>query len=144
MENTYTVTVFNTITSEYEEVSVSKAVYNEYRRGEWRVQKNDEKHGDNETPFSSLIGGENAAYENFHEFIDESQNPLLLVLEKEEAPELHKAICQLSEEDRLLVESIFFKGMSEREYAEKCGVFRNAVHKRKRRILGLLKNILEK
>ncbi len=142
MENTYTVTVFNTVTSEYEEVSVSKAVYNEYRRGEWRIQKNDEKHGDNETPFSSLIGGENAAYENFHEFVDESQNPLLLVLEKEEAPDLHKAICQLSEEDRLLVESIFFKGMSEREYAEKCGVSQPTIHWKKVRILKYLKKIL--
>ena len=139
MENTYTVTVFNTITSEFEEVSVSKAVYNEMRRGEWRIQKNDEKHGNNETPFSSLIGGENAAYENFHEFIDDGQNPLSLMVEAEEVPELHKAICQLNEEDRLLIEAIYYKGISEREYAKVQGVAQPTIHWKKVRILKNLK-----
>lgn len=37
MSKTYTVTVFNTITLQYEEINVTRAVYNEFRRGKWRI-----------------------------------------------------------------------------------------------------------
>ena len=37
MSKTYTVTVFNTITLQYEEIKVTRAVYNEFRRGKWRI-----------------------------------------------------------------------------------------------------------
>lgn len=75
MKKTYTLTVFNTCTSQCEDVEVTKEVYNEFRRGEWRIDKNDDKHRANETPFSELIGGDDGAFENFSEFIDNSQNP---------------------------------------------------------------------
>lgn len=72
MTKTYTLTVFNTCTSQYEDVEVTKEVYNEFRRGEWRIEKNDDKHRANETPFSELIGGDDGAFEN-------SQNSLTKV-----------------------------------------------------------------
>ena len=56
---------------------------------------------------------------------------------------LRKAILSLNRSDQELVEALFFKGMSEREYAEQTGVFRNAIHKRKQRILRHLKKYLE-
>ena len=101
------VTVWNTVTYRYEETAVTQEVYDEYRRGEWRIGKNDDKHCANETPFSALIGGEDGNYENFREFIS------------------------------------YAEGLTEREYAEQLGVFRNAIHKRKVRILGKLKKFLE-
>ena len=70
MEKVYKVLVFNTATEQLEEVELSKDIYDEYRRGEWRIQKNEKKKSKNETPFSSLIGGEESTYENFDEFID--------------------------------------------------------------------------
>ena len=75
MAKTYTLTVFNTCTSQYEKVEATKEVYNEFRRGEWRIEKNDDKHRANETLFSELIGGNDGAFENFREFIDNSLNP---------------------------------------------------------------------
>lgn len=57
---------------------------------------------------------------------------------------LHKAIATLSEEDQNLIFALYFKGYTERDYAKTCGVYRNAIHKRKRRILVKLKNILNK
>lgn len=42
MAKTYTLTVFNTCTSQYEKVEATKEVYNEFRRGEWRIEKNDD------------------------------------------------------------------------------------------------------
>ena len=77
MEKTYTVTVFNTLTSLYEEITVSETVFNEFRRGEWRISKNNDKHSANETLFSELNGGKDGAYENFHEFIDTEHTPEL-------------------------------------------------------------------
>ena len=58
MEKQYEVTVFNTCTAKYEVVEVSQEVYDEFRRGEWRISKNDDKHSSNETPFSALVGGD--------------------------------------------------------------------------------------
>lgn len=39
MAKTYTLTVFNTCTSQYEKVETTKEIYNEFRRGEWRMRK---------------------------------------------------------------------------------------------------------
>lgn len=143
MTTTYTVTVFNTVTGTYENIAVPKAVYDEYRRGEWRISKNDDKHSANETPFSALIGGEDDNYEKFHEFISYDANPENIIAKNIRTEELLKTVASLSAEDQALVQALFYKGLTEREYAEQLGVFRNAIHKRKVRILGKLKNFLE-
>lgn len=137
------VTVWNTVTYRYEETAVTQEVYDEYRRGEWRIGKNDDKHCANETPFSALIGGEDGNYENFREFISYAANPENIIVGKTRTEELLKAVASLSAEDHALVQALFYEGLTEREYAEQLGVFRNAIHKRKVRILGKLKNFLE-
>jgi len=143
MTKTYTLTVFNTCTSQYEDVEVTREVYNEFRRGEWRIEKNDDKHRANETPFSELIGGDDGAFENFSEFIDNSQNPESIFAECDKIKALYSAMSMLSDLDKQLLQALFFDGLTEREYAELTGVFRNAVHKRKVRILAKLKKIME-
>ena len=143
MTKTYTLTVFNTCTSQYEDVEVTREVYNEFRRGEWRIEKNDNKHRANETPFSELIGGDDGAFENFSEFIDNSLNPECIFAEHAKIKALYSAMSMLSDLDKQLLQALFFDGLTEREYAELTGVFRNAVHKRKVRILAKLKKIKE-
>lgn len=56
---------------------------------------------------------------------------------------LHRALSLLSEDERLLIEQIFFEERTEREIAAETGIYHNAVHKRKERILSKLKKILE-
>lgn len=143
MTKTYTLTVFNTCTSQYEDVEVTREVYNEFRRGEWRIEKNDDKHRANETPFSELIGGDDGAFENFSEFIDNSLNPESILAESAQINALYSAMDMLSDLDKQLLQALFFDGMTEREYADLTGVFRNAVHKRKVRILEKLKKSME-
>lgn len=143
MTKTYTLTVFNTCTSQYEDVEVTREVYNEFRRGEWRIEKNDDKHRANETPFSELIGGDDGAFENFSEFIDNSLNPECIFAEHAKIKALYSAMSMFSDVDKQLLQALFFDGLTEREYAELTGVFRNAVHKRKVRILAKLKKIME-
>ena len=50
----FKITVFNTITSQYEEIEVAEDVYNEFRRGIWRIAKNEDKHAAHEIPFKCV------------------------------------------------------------------------------------------
>ena len=139
MTKTYTLTVFNTCTSRYEDVEVTKEVYNEFRRGEWRIEKNDDKHRANETPFSELIGGDDGAFENFSEFIDNSQNPECIFDEHAKIKDLYSALSMLSDLDKQLLQALFFDGLTERQYAELQGVSQPTIHWKKVRILKSLK-----
>lgn len=62
----------------------------------------------------------------------------LLMLDK-----LRSVIPMLSEIEQELIQALFFKGLTEREYAKECGVSQVAIHKRKNRILAKLKIFLE-
>ncbi len=66
------------------------------------------------------------------------------VLRRLQYAQLHKAISLLSDDERELVDRLFFQGQTEREAAAEMGIYHNAIHKRKNRILGKLKNFLEK
>lgn len=107
MSKEYIVLVLNTTTELYEEVSVTEDVYNEFRRGEWRISKNDDKHKANETPFSTLIGGEDNAYENFDEFIDTNNTPEKAMLKELELESLKHALSDLNKAEQALVQALF-------------------------------------
>ena len=62
----------------------------------------------------------------------------LLLLDK-----LRLIITMLKKEDQDLIQAMFYEGLTERQYAERCRVNRNAVHKRKVRILAQIKKLLE-
>lgn len=65
-------------------------------------------------------------------------------LTKVEFERLHKAILTLSKEEQWLIHELYFENQTEREVAKQMGVYHNAVHKQKKRILEKLKKILEK
>lgn len=50
---------------------------------------------------------------------------------------------KLTTEEQTLIKAIYFDGMSEREYAAKLGIYHNAVHKRKLKILEKLKKLMK-
>lgn len=142
MDKQYTVVVFNTCTAQYEEISVSLEVYKEYRRSEWRIQKSDAKHRFHETPFSALLGGEDNACENFHEFIDMANVPDKQVSRTMLRDALHQAIDALNPAEQALIRALFFAGDCEQTYARKCGISQQAVSKQKRRVMEKLKKYL--
>ncbi|MBR6573325.1 MAG: hypothetical protein IKK77_06390 [Clostridia bacterium] len=142
MSKLYAINIYDTTTEKEKVIYVSKEVYDEFRRGEWRIEKNDSKHRANETQFSALLGGDDGAYENFHEFVDNDSNPEELIFRAMMVEKLYRALAHLEEADRELIEAIFFQEMTERAYAEKKGVYRNAIHKRKQKILQELKKFL--
>ena len=66
-----------------------------------------------------------------------------VVLHKLEVDRLHTALSLLTPEERALIQALFFEEKTERQYADELGVFRNAVHVRKMKVLKKLKSLLE-
>lgn len=65
------------------------------------------------------------------------------VVHKLEVDKLHTALAMLAPEEQALIQALFFEEKTERQYAEELGVYRNAIHVRKTRILKKLKKLLE-
>lgn len=82
--------------------------------------------------------------ESFMQFEDISENVEDTVLNKISTENhLHKALDKLTDNEYDLIISLYFQNFTEREYAKRQGVYPNAIHNRKVRILGKLKKFLE-
>lgn len=145
----YVISTYNTCTGKYEEVEVSKKVYEVYKRAEWRDEKNEIRFHQHQTPFSCLIGNEDNSIENFHEFVDISQ----LQYEEEyfntdedidRVCVVRNALRCLNESEMFLVVNLFLIGKTERELAAELRVSHQAIHKRKVRILSRLKKEIQR
>ena len=66
------------------------------------------------------------------------------VINKMTVAELRKAFLLLSPDERELITAIYIHNLTEREFAKQKGVYHNAVHKRKLRVLEKLKKFLDK
>lgn len=139
----YYVNALNTITKKFESVEVSKKVYDCFRRTQWNIRDNNYKHKKNSIPFSCLIGGEDGAYENFDEFIDENSNPAVTYEEKEVYLKLQEAFKALSEEEKRLIIEICINGKSEHEYSKVTGVLQQTINYQKSKILKKLKKMMK-
>jgi len=65
--------------------------------------------------------------------------PEVVVMKRLEMKELHRCLDLLDDDERELIEALFFKGLSEQAYAEILGVRKQSVNERKCRILKKLK-----
>lgn len=141
--NKKTIKVYDTITCQIVEVEVSQEVYEEYKRAGWRDEKNDRSFFEHEIQFSILIGGKDGGFENFHEFISESDRTAKAVIEKALIREVLTAIGKLKTSDRRLIEMIYFENLTERECAKKLVTTQQNIHKKKERILCILNKLLK-
>ena len=64
-------------------------------------------------------------------------------IRKIQLEQLHKALSLLSDDERILIEQLYFEERTEREISDERGIYHNAIHKQKNRILQKLKKILE-
>ena len=81
--------------------------------------------------------------ENAQQFSDEQESVESVVLHKLEVDRLHTALSLLAPEERALIQALFFEEKTERQYADELGVYRNAVHVRKMKVLKKLRALLE-
>ena len=77
-------------------------------------------------------------------FADTKTDVEAAVINKMTVAELRKAFLLLSPDERELITAIYIQNLTEREYAKQKGVYHNAVHKRKLRILEKLKKVLDR
>lgn len=96
----------------------------------------------------TVIPGREDSYERLLEqdiqFAEETESVEETVLRRIEYGRLYQALALLSDDERELIERLYFQEQTERETAVQMGIYHNAVHKRKKRILKKLKKILEK
>ena len=135
--------VYDTITGKMVDVEVTPEVYEVYMRTGWNIHDNNESFYKHEIQFSQLVGGNEGAYENFDEFIqdDDYEDDIINKIYLERLPGV---MNQLSKDDRELIDLMFYKNMSEAQIAEMKGVTQQNISQKRRRILGrcykLLKN----
>ncbi len=138
----YAVTTYNSVTKVYEEVEVSEAVYNFYRRSGWNIEDQERRIKKKEIPFSSLKGGDNETYENFEEFISSVGNPENIYLNSEQRKLLFFALSLLCKSEQSFIKAIYFQNKTEAEYAEEICTSQKTVHYRKKRIFDKIKQIV--
>ncbi len=143
MTDLYELEIYDTITQTIKTILVSEKIYNEYRRGEWRIEKNNKKHKYNNVLFSDLKGGTESALENFHEFVSMDLNPEEIELISIRNQKLHEAIENLCMKERIIIKSFYFYGLSEQEIADMFAVKQQTIHKRKAKILKKIKIFLK-
>lgn len=140
--NKKTVKVYDTFTGKMVDVEVAPEVYEAYMRTEWNIHDNNETFYEHEIQFSQLIGGEKNAFENFHEFIMDGDPTAERALGEAMKTYLYKAIAALDEQDKKLIEMLFFCDMTERECADYFGINQKNINKKKQRVLATLHKLL--
>lgn len=139
MSKTYAIITFNPATGTEETVPVTKEVYDEFRRGIWRIEKSDLKYITHTYPMSCLIGDDDDSEDEFHEYEDEDFNLEEMIIHNERLERLRFAMSQLTVEERIFIKALYENRITERALAAKLGVFRNTIHYHKVRILEKIK-----
>lgn len=123
-------------------MEVTEETYKEYYRDKRRQKYIDERskaNGDisyNSFDTDEMLGEDILA--------DKHTDVETQVINKITVEQLRKAFLLLSPDERELITAIYIQNLTEREFAKKKGVYHNAVHKRKLRVLEKLKKFLDK
>ena len=143
--NIYTLTVYNTVTKQLEEVEVTEEVYTVFKRTRWNLEKNEKRYLRNNINFSELPGDLSEYFENMTSFVEVCDSHYRESISQIELHQiLAKALNTLPADDRKLIEALFYEGYSDKAYADKLGVSKQYIGQIKQRILSNLRKELEK
>ncbi len=78
------------------------------------------------------------------QFYEESVSAEELAIRNIEIRQLHKALSLLSDDERYLMEQLYFQERTERELAAQLNLSQNAINKRRQRILDKLRKLMKK
>ena len=118
-----------------EKVSVSEEVYRAFKRPLWTERKRRQVRAEHERSLEQFS-------EDGFDVPDESALVDEIVEDKLMLDMLFAALAELTDDERGLVDALFFDEKSEREVAREVGISQPAIHKRRNRILEKLKNLL--
>jgi hypothetical protein len=106
------------------QIPVSKEVYDAFKRPAWKERKRRQVRAEKEL---SLEAFSDAGFEipSGQALVDEIvEDKLLLDM-------LSKALLELTDDERFLIDELFFNDKSEREVAKEIGLSKTGVHKQK-------------
>lgn len=102
---------------------------------------------DEEKQTVTVIPSREDSYERLSEtavqFVEQASGIEEQVIHQLEVKQLYEALSLLSDDERYLIEQLYFEERSERDLAKEMGVYHNAIHKQKKQILARLKKILK-
>lgn len=123
-------------------MEVTKEVYDDFYRDKRRQKYIDERSIQNgDVSFDALDSDE---FNGADSLIDHSENVAEQVVHKIMLEKLRAVHPLLSEDERKLIDTLFFGGKSEREWSKISGIPQKTINDRKNRILAKLKKLLEK
>ena len=123
-------------------MEVTEETYKEYYRDKRRQKYIDERSKANGDVSYNALDTEEILGEDV--FADTKTDVEAEVINKMTVAELRKALLLLSPDERELITAIYIHNLTEREFAKQKGVYHNAVHKRKLRVLEKLRKFLDK
>ena len=141
--NKKTVKVYDTFTGKIVDVEVTQKVYEAYMRTEWNIHDNNESFYEHEIQFSQLIGGENNAFENFHEFILEGDPTSDKAILLDNMSWLNSCLKMLEPCELDIIVMIYFKDMTEQKCATALSTTRQNIHNKHRRILAKIYKLIK-
>lgn len=118
-------------------VPVTEEVYRAFKRPAWRERKRRQARSDTEL---SLEAFEDDGFNipSGEALVDEIVEDKLLL------DVLLKALSELTDDERSLIDELFYKGKSERELSKETGVPRKTLAYRKAKLLDKLRGLIEK
>ncbi len=123
-------------------LEVTKKDYDAFYKARRREKYINERIVDKKDIYYSILDTDEFNGEDI--VIDKKSNVEEAVEKIFDKEKIYEFIETLSEKDRELIVALYFQELTEREYAKQKGIYHNAVHDRKKKILNNLKNFLEK
>lgn len=119
-----------------ERVPVSEEVYYAFKRPAWTERKRKAVRSEKERSLEAFMD-EGFDIPDDQALVDEIvEDKLLLAV-------LLSALSELTDEERSLIDALFYQEKSEREVARETGIHRNTLSYRKNKILAKLKEIIK-
>ncbi len=122
-------------------MEVTEKTYRDFYKAERRQKYINERSAENEDFFYDMLTTYDFNGEDI--LIDTSQEIDEAVIHKIMLDKLHDALVLLSDDEQKLINALFFRNLSEREWSAETGIPQKTINDRKRRILIKLKKLLE-
>ena len=110
-------------------IEVTEEVYRAYKRPVWAERKRREVRAEHEVSLDLMADT----------LVDSAPSLEETVVNR---MMLQDALATLTSDERALINALFFEGLAECEYAAQIGTSQQNIHKKKKRILSKLKNVL--
>lgn len=122
-------------------MEVTEEQYKEFYRQKRRQKYIDERSAENSDFSYDMLATDDFNGEDI--LVDESEPLDEQIIRKIMKDKLRGALLLLSVDEQELIYGLFYENLSEREYAAQKGVYHNAIHNKKIRILKKLKKFLD-